>query len=792
MVAIDGKSRMAVEMVLEDLATKDLKRFGGQVKRTARGATGDFNRLDKSVGKVGRRIAGLAAGFLALRGAVAGVRRSVGAGFGFVDASADFEESVSKFGVVFGDFAQETARELDQLADAVGRPRTELIDFASTFQDTLVPMGLVREEAAGLSVDLTALAIDAASFNNKLDADAVRDFQSALVGNTETVRKYGIVINVTNTAAEAYRLGLVKQGEEVTEVAKIQARMSLIQQGLTDAQGDAERTANSYQNTMKRLRGEVEEQRVVFGQLIQQEILDAIEEMGGLDVVVGHVRVGFGFLTGVTRRFIEAGTDMAIVARDVIDQLGGADAVARGLAGNFLKMSTLGDVWVIVWSRAARATGEIFGGIEESVEILIGRILHKLRFDFGKELALLTVEMQQQILKSAEGSVIGQALGIEALSDQQEKATKKAIARAFDLAAAQTQAARSYEQVWSESLEGVNSEFIGTFNDIQLLMRRVGEEGLDFDFKLEDVFKPEEVEGAAEEMGRRSGSAFINAFDTAVAVGFGEVLAAGVRDGVDKSESKNEDAGSALGQTVGSAFGSAFKQAVGAVMAGVEAEIRSRQNTFAAGFASAWEEIASGLTDRSLGRELAFETFGALESGLEKFSQDLIEGKAQFRDFTKSLIKDIAAIATKILLLRAIRGIIPGLDSGGGKPSFAIPFAEGGVMPGSMGSPMPVKAYAQGGIADTPQVAVFGEGRGAEAFVPLGGDRKIPVRMEGSGSGSMQVTVNLNTTSLDPRSAADVILEQFPLLEKKLAASLRSGRNRGLVSAVRSTANGGR
>ena len=50
-------------------------------------------------------------------------------------------------------------------------------------------MGFVRSEAKELSKGLSQLAIDVASFNNATDAEVMQAFQSAIVGNHETVRK---------------------------------------------------------------------------------------------------------------------------------------------------------------------------------------------------------------------------------------------------------------------------------------------------------------------------------------------------------------------------------------------------------------------------------------------------------------------------------------------------------------------------------------------------------------------------------------------------------------------------
>jgi hypothetical protein len=68
-------------------------------------------------------------------------------------------------------------------------------------------------------------------------------------------------------------------------------------------------------------------------------------------------------------------------------------------------------------------------------------------------------------------------------------------------------------------------------------------------------------------------------------------------------------------------------------------------------------------------------------------------------------------------------------------------FANGGVMTSE--GPMPLKMYARGGIANSPQLAMFGEGSKPEAYVPLPDGRSIPVTMQGSGGNVNNISVNV-------------------------------------------------
>lgn len=104
-------------------------------------------------------------------------------------------------------------------------------------------------------------------------------------------------------------------------------------------------------------------------------------------------------------------------------------------------------------------------------------------------------------------------------------------------------------------------------------------------------------------------------------------------------------------------------------------------------------------------------------------------------------------------LLGGVAGKVAGAGITGGLNWLqkAMGFANGGIMTPT-GS-IPLHAYASGGVASTPQMALFGEGRMNEAYVPLPDGRSIPVSMKGptntnsSPNGPISVSVQVNTTT---------------------------------------------
>lgn len=242
--------------------------------------TGDASKGIKGIaGSIGKIAGvGLAAGTAAVVGVAALTTGIIKLGSGLVGLGADAEEMEAKFNVVFGTSAPEAAAELDKFGDAVGRNKFDLMEMAATVQDTFVPMGFARDEASGLAVDLTKLAVDVGSFNNTLAPDVMEAFQSAIVGNHETVRQFGIVITQTTLEQELMRMGVADSIKEATEQEKVQARLNLIYAGTADAQGDAAATAGSWTNQMLGLKDSVAEGATEMGVMLKDALLPLLAE----------------------------------------------------------------------------------------------------------------------------------------------------------------------------------------------------------------------------------------------------------------------------------------------------------------------------------------------------------------------------------------------------------------------------------------------------------------------------------------------------------------------------------
>lgn len=135
-------------------------------------------------------------------------------------------------------------------------------------------------------------------------------------------------------------------------------------------------------------------------------------------------------------------------------------------------------------------------------------------------------------------------------------------------------------------------------------------------------------------------------------------------------------------------------------------------------------------------------------SGMTDALTDFVKtGKLDFASLANSIIDDMIRIAVQQSITGPLAQMVgsffsPAAAVGGGGGQSLIASANGNVL--GPGGVMPLQKYAAGGIARSPQLALFGEA-GPEAFVPLPDGRNIPVKMEGGGGTSVVVNVNMQT-----------------------------------------------
>lgn len=174
--------------------------------------------------------------------------------------------------------------------------------------------------------------------------------------------------------------------------------------------------------------------------------------------------------------------------------------------------------------------------------------------------------------------------------------------------------------------------------------------------------------------------------------------------------------------------------------------------------------------EKSIAEELGLTFTSAFE--------DAVIGGKKFRDVLTGIAQDIQRMILRKTITEPLGNAVSGLLNGINWGSL-FGFADGGIM--TKNGPVPLRKYAGGGIANTPQAAIFAEGSTPEAFVPVP-NGKIPVEIKGGTSGG-GVIINQNI-NIDARGA-DAGVEQ------KIRNAVAEGARQGYAMVVNDLSRGG-
>jgi len=253
---------------LNDIAIKILV-DGKQLDGVIKGSTKDLRKLEDTGDKTGKGVKksfmDMRMGILAAAGAIAGIVIGLNKA---IDAASNLQEANSKFSVVFKGVEKKAQDMRDELVAAYAMSTREASQFLSSVQDLLVPMGMNKNAAADMSGEVVKLAADLGSFNNLPTEQVMLDMQSALVGNFETMKKYGVILNETVIKNEAMNQGLWDGKGMLDANTKAQIAFELITKSSTAAVGDMARTNMDYANVKKQVTAAVENAAAKIGNLL--------------------------------------------------------------------------------------------------------------------------------------------------------------------------------------------------------------------------------------------------------------------------------------------------------------------------------------------------------------------------------------------------------------------------------------------------------------------------------------------------------------------------------------------
>ena len=236
-------------------------------------STKDFNN---SVTKGTKQNAQFASGMSGLtKGAIVGASVLAGkALLGFsksaLDAAVSAEEAGAAFDTTFGTAAARATLFLEDFANKAGLTVGEAQQLQATLGAVAQGIGFTQEASADLSIELTKLAADVASFSN-ISAGAepvLQAFRSALVGEREALKTYGIAITEADVQTKAFEQTGKDSADSLNRQEKALATLALIQEKAAVQIGDLERTTASFANQSRALNAELRQLNEEIGQEI--------------------------------------------------------------------------------------------------------------------------------------------------------------------------------------------------------------------------------------------------------------------------------------------------------------------------------------------------------------------------------------------------------------------------------------------------------------------------------------------------------------------------------------------
>lgn len=292
-----------------------------------------------------------------------------------VQSASNLEEQVNKTNVVFGDSAAEIQAWSRTTASAFGISRRAALEAAGGFGQMFQSAGLNEQLSAKMSQSITELGSDLASFNNIDPTEMLDKLRSGLAGEAEPLRRFGIFISEASVKAEAYRVGIAKVGEELTDQQKVQARYSLILSQTSKAQGDFARTSDSLANAQRRVRAQLEDAAAGIGQKVLPIVADAADKFAGFIDEFSKARGVEAKFEVVVDGLQNIGRDIFEKVREAVSQIDWDAAVTSVREGLLRAVTRIGEVLgSIDYGEIGRTIGRSIGDSLEAVAAYLSTV----------------------------------------------------------------------------------------------------------------------------------------------------------------------------------------------------------------------------------------------------------------------------------------------------------------------------------------------------------------------------------------------------------------------------------
>gem|GEM_PF-4358503 len=192
--------------------------------------------------------------------------------------AGELEDAQAASEQVFGSMSKQMDKWADNAAKNFGLSKGEAQEWANQVGIRLRSIGnMTEQEAANWSQTLVQLGGDFASFFGGTTAEAVQAINSALTGEFEPLKRYGVIINDQTLKAKIFK----DTGEEVTGTLTAQqkqlATLGIIMEETGLVQGDYARNAEGATNAQRTMTASLKDAATELGNVLLPYVTQAVQ-----------------------------------------------------------------------------------------------------------------------------------------------------------------------------------------------------------------------------------------------------------------------------------------------------------------------------------------------------------------------------------------------------------------------------------------------------------------------------------------------------------------------------------
>ena len=291
------------------------------------GAIKSMEKIEKTADKTSKKADELANKFKSI-----GTKMTVGltvpiTAFGTyaVKMASDLNEVQNVVDTTFENSSETINKFAKNAAEQFGISELSAKQFTGTMGAMLKSMGLGNKDITDMSIALSGLAGDMASFYNLDPEEAFEKLRSGISGETEPLKQLGINMSVVNLEAFAMSKGITKSYDSMTQAEQATLRYQYIMETTADAQGDYSKTADSTANKTRTTMLQFQTLSAELG----QQLLPIVNDVLG---VLQNVIKWFNNLDDSGKRVVLILGGIALAIGPVATAIGGLITIGTGIS----------------------------------------------------------------------------------------------------------------------------------------------------------------------------------------------------------------------------------------------------------------------------------------------------------------------------------------------------------------------------------------------------------------------------------------------------------------------------